>query len=935
MNIIKSMQAGILHRSYEYQGKCFFTASLLWGFQMDSGEPVMEYKLWAAISEKLGKNEMFDAAMPKTCGEVLAFGSFFSPGAKPVLRGSVSISIAAVHKELSVFGNRYWKKTPGIKGPEPFTEMPVSYTNAFGGEGYDKNPAGKGFAPVETEEGKFHPLPNIEYPNQMIVYPGDRPEPAAFSRLDIMCLQRFAKAGTYNKKYIRERMPGLPDDIDWEYFNEAPPDQWVEGYFRGDEAFEIVHMHPKVPVQQGNLPGVYGRCFVMHEENEDLIFKEMETRLDTVCFFPKENLGVLIHRGVMEVNEDDGTDIRQILIAHENLTDSPRSLQHYQDELTKRTDPEEGFKYMMYTKPLIPEGCRCGFEIIKEESPFPIEHLTRKNAETYSGEKQKEMQTEMEKAESEAEKQKEEAVRKLKEADIVPPEELTKPLDISGKAPPPSPESEELKRIIDKIAPGVMADPENFDVTTLNLKAFDELNEYTSRMTAQKKKEARERLESELKNLEEMREAPQINRAAEKIENAIREMDLPPVLPRMNAEYLLENFREQIAEARKKMMLMHSMGIPEEQLAKFNTLDFEETEKQIREGVEKAKDGYRMGAHYIEEARSPHEGKEAEIAADLRKNYGEGGETADGDYAFCDLSGLDLSGIDLSGAYLEYANLRNSNLTGANLSNAILAHANLTNTNLSNTNLSGANLGASLMDNAVFTDADLSGAILGKAKIRNAKFHRCKLTGRMEMFLESEFENADFTGSDMRRNNFIDADISGCCFAECDLSESNFLNPKMEGTVFDRALLQSVNFVKTEGSNCSFIETSMKNVRFVGGCILNNARFNGAYAPEANFRDCQMDCADFTEAFLHKSDFGGSGLVRAKFIRADAVQAQFSKANLVYADLHRINLMEGSMLKTRLSGAKLTQANLYSVTFLRSIIGEDGIEDAVFTDAYM
>jgi len=924
----------MLSRTYSFQGKSFFPVSLLWGFRLDSGEPVPEYKLWTTIADALGKSEIFDAGMPKVKGEVLVHGSFFAPDGKKVRHGNVSLLMGSVYKVLFVNGDRQWRKTlgfaPHMEGPELFSEMPVAYKNAFGGEGYDKNPSGKGFVLVETENGKIHPFPNIEYPNQLIDYPGDRSEPASFSRLDMMWKQRFSKAGTYDKKYIKERMPDLPDDIDWTYFNDAAPDQWIEGYFRGDEAFEISNMNPDTPLQQGNLPGVYGRCFVNHETDGEILFKEIETQLDTVWFFPKDNIGVLIHRGSMEVNEDDGTDILQILIAHENINDPPRGIQHYQEELTKRMDPEEGFKYMMYTAPLIPEGCRCGFDILKEEGDFPLEQLGLKNTQAFSKQKEKDAYEQLEKQKTEIKKQMEGSDPEKSGVDINSIFESIHQADPQVEAP----EAKKMKELMENIAPGISENPENIDITKLNLKGFDDLKKYTDELTAEKQKEAEEKINEELLRLKGLGDSPEATEAVAKVEKAIAEMKQPPILPRFYSEDSLQRVREQFAEAQKQMVLMRSMGVSEEQFAQFNSFDFDDIEKQVKEGLEKAKDSYRIGAHYIGEARSPHEGKEPEIAAALVKAYQEGGKTAGGDYAFTDLSGLDLSGIDLSGAYLEYVNLTDANLTDADLSNAILAHADLTRTDFTRAKLTGANVGAATMKNTRFVDADLTGAILGKAKIEEAVFHRCKLVDRMEMFLDTSFQKVDFSGSDLKKNNFIDSDISGCIFAGADLSESNFINPKMDNTDFNGSILKSVNFIKAEAENAVFRQAEMKNARFVGGCILPGADFSGADAGEANLRDCELQNADFTDAFLHKADFGGSDLTGAKFVRANAVQAQFNKSNLVYADLYRIHLMEGSLYKARLSAARFTEANLYSVNFMGSIVGEEGMDDADFTDAY-
>ena len=118
--------------------------------------------------------------------------------------GTVRLKIGSVDKELVVFGDRYWRKLLGATEPEPMTTMPIIYENAFGGEDYDKNPVGKGFQSVKSATGEtHHPWTNIEYLEQMIMDPKDSPDPAGFGPLDMMWTQRFAKVGTYDKKWLR------------------------------------------------------------------------------------------------------------------------------------------------------------------------------------------------------------------------------------------------------------------------------------------------------------------------------------------------------------------------------------------------------------------------------------------------------------------------------------------------------------------------------------------------------------------------------------------------------------------------------------------------------------------------------------------------------------------------------------------------------------
>jgi len=373
MKVSKPFNQSLLYKTFEEEKKCYLSVAILSFFPFEASSGLLsEIDLWKFAGSELGKDAMLDICMPKPKGEVLVVGRCFAPGGKPVPAYEVRLQIGPIGKTLNVFGDRFWKRKVGVvktvSDPLPFTEMDVSYENAFGGPDYKKNPLGKGHAPVKTDTGeKVHPLPNIEDPGNLIDSPKKKPEPAGFAPIDLAWPQRFDKAGTYDQKWLRERFPGLAEDMDWTFFNAAPEDQHIDGFFKGDEPFEIKGMHPEKVLVQANLPRVKSRCFINQKTDQGEQFKEIDTRLDTVWLFPHAEKGIVIYRGVAEVRNDDADDVLHMLVAYERINDEPRIFEHYREAFLKRIDEEKGHLYVLDEKDLIPPGEKSGFAALMEE----------------------------------------------------------------------------------------------------------------------------------------------------------------------------------------------------------------------------------------------------------------------------------------------------------------------------------------------------------------------------------------------------------------------------------------------------------------------------------------------------------------------------------------------------------------------------------------
>ncbi|WP_319762560.1 DUF2169 domain-containing protein [Maridesulfovibrio sp.] len=356
MKIFKEKQHSFFPRPLGIRDKYYLSVGVMAFFDLnDPGNLLDEQELWKTVPTQLGPKPIIDQGVPKPRGEFLVSGSCFAPRGQSRPASQVQVRVGEKEKTLSVFGDRYWKNGL-ISEPESFVEMPVVWANAFGGPDYAKNPLGKGIGKVTMPDGsEAVPLPNLELPRQQIGSPSQKVDPAGFGPLDLMWPQRAQKNGTYDEKWKNERWPFFPDDMNYEFFNAASEDQFMDGYFEGGEHVEIKNMHQDFPLIESALPNLRMRCFVTvnknfkphtfpvgplpsHQISEGEEFREVSTRLETVWFFPSIMRGLLIYRGTTEVVDDEGADILRVLIRHEEQGTEPKSIEHYRDLQIKLLD---------------------------------------------------------------------------------------------------------------------------------------------------------------------------------------------------------------------------------------------------------------------------------------------------------------------------------------------------------------------------------------------------------------------------------------------------------------------------------------------------------------------------------------------------------------------------------------------------------------------
>lgn len=848
MKVIKPQKLGLLTRCFEHEHRFFLSVAIL-ALHHFSAALTSEADMWKFLAVELGKEGMPDAGMPKSRAEYLVTGRAFQTGGVQCPACTVQIQMGELEKKLYVLGNRYWLSKRDHTEPEPFTEMPVKWEMAFGGAGFDQNPLGKGFAPIETECGKLHPLPNIEMPGQLISSIQDRPEPAGLGPIDFVWPQRFSKVGTYDTQWLKERFPGFAQDMDWSIFNIAPEDQQQQEPFRGDELFVVKGMHPERPRLEGRLPGISARCFVNQCVTDGGSFNEVKMRLTTVWLFPHAERYLLIFHGTHEIAGDDASDILQVVIGAETLG-QPKQLQHYRHVLDQRLDPDKGAINALRDADLLPPTSEIN--AAKDEVSAGMEELLQTEGLLRKHQRRR--------VEREIED---------KRAFIV---SLGLDPDIHGPAPLPP----------DEPPPSI-----------------EELPEMAEKLEAEAERQ-KEELEQRKAKLKEKLLEPLI--AAGLDADAILAESDQPVQgpPKFKAEEEIEKIRALSAECR-------AMGVPVEELDYY--AEDPERRQMLFDAEKGMREGYRMMAHH-QEAAPRFEGEYAArsrsaVLATLQSQ----GNLARLNMTGFDLSNLDLRGIDLSGAWLENANLARTNLEGANLSEAVLARADLTEANLTGANLRKANLGFAQIIRTKADEAILSEAILNKTRLDSASLRGAKLDSADLM--EASLTDTDLSGATLRELNFMKTSLNGLCLAGADLSGCNFLEVDFRDIDFSGANLESVTFLKSKGEGVVFTAANMKNARFVQECAFERSDFQRVILDSANLRGSRLAGSDFSEARLSGADLSECDLSRARFCRAFAQDALLIKARLVEAMLVSADLMNAVLQKSDLSSADLCGANLF------------------------
>lgn len=795
-----------------------------------------ERELWSYATIEV-EGSVLDEGKPKTRGEYLVHGSCFAH--KPDTRQSfVKVNLGEQEKVLAVFGKRTFQL--GVAStPEPFDEVPIRFSNAFGGPTYKENPAGTGY-----EKG---PAPQVEVRGHLVKSPTDKAPVAGLGRLEPTWPQRMKRLGTYDDRWKKTRYPGVAEDFDGLYFQLAQEDQWRDEFFGGSEPFSIVNMHRDKAKLDGKLPGVGARCFVKRAKGE---MEDVAMRIDTVHFFPHRERQVVVCRGTTSTNSDTLRDIEEVGFALEWL-ERPRTKEHYLNAFDARRPKLGGAKATLDDTALLPEdlGPKKPDRVVP-----PGEGLQQRTVE-------RRVQHELE-----------EVRKALVEQGIDPSHVPTiehvdtsvDPASIETHAPPTEGDIEKKiaaakEDVIERLRAATKDTKGGFDVDTFAEKlrkghvgppGFTRLGE-------------RSKIESQItlyKNAGMDPSALERTLADEAFDERLRKLD----------DFAREAYRKHV----QRQSRAPELGADESEALRKTVLEMVKNGESFLEIDLTGADlsgldlrGAKMSRAHLESANlsgARLEGAELDRAVlararleglDLTQCKLDGANLSESSLVGANLRGVDLSGGFLVGADLTRATLAEAKLDRVDMGRAILRETNLagvtatglklTKLRLEQVSMEGAALGKAFVDDCDLVGLDarrarLPALTLLDSRLEGARFDDASMKKLRAVRARSgtTFEKCSFVGADLEKAHFRGSRVIDCDFSHAELGDSDFSEGTLDGSRFDDARARLARFMDASLRGCHFDRTDLMDG------LLSNAT---------------MDGATFAEANLYRVDFGRSG----------------------------------------------------------------------------
>lgn len=874
MKVFKPDNLALLYRSYRFARRDTLALGMMACFPLaDSGPErlLQEDALWSAAAAAIGSDAILDEGYAKAQGEFLLYGASYAPDGRPVEQQRVSVRVGPQRRQLIVSGDRHFDALGLISRAQPYTRMPITPQTAFGGPSDTGNPAGKGAAGMTDADGAVRwPLPNVESEAQPLTERGKRVAPAGFWGNTAAMPARQRYLGSCDDRWLRQQWPHLPDDTRIEFFQTAPDDQRIAGYFHGDESVELINLHPQQRVLESRLPGLRARCFVNRRLVEGgTAFEEVQAFAETVWLLPDSNCGIVLYRATATVSDDEASDILHVYAAWEALRNTPQSFEQYYARFlgllpTAVTTPAAMAMPAQATTdavepPSVALPAKVGAaEALKETPPMPDSPAivaVRKQAADL-----------------------EQQVRGLMQKHGISEKDMAPFLKPEPELPVPT-----LAQV----------EKMSLDLKT-QVRDLMQKHNLTERDLAPFMKPAVPEPSGGIAGVQGQLQALRGEIQAKMKQAGMSEADVRRILAQ----------RPDMADTVKALDALGPLaGSPLPPLppiaAPAVAVPWPQLTPAATTITVPSPEAPALPAKLTREQAIEHHAAKRSFAG----------------YDLCavDLSGLDLSGACFSEALLEGTRFKATRLAGADFSRALLQDADFSAADLQNANFMEASAAK-----ARFTEAQLGAARMMQGDFSGGDFSTANIEG-------ATLDGATFDGATMSGLQAAGCRARQTAFGGCDLSRASFARADLQQAVFTASMLADCDFTFAQCAHAEFYGVQAEGGRFMdadlsatradAGSRFEHADFCNAKLQRASWGGAHMNEARLQRANLDDADFSRVSARGTRFSYASAKGAKFAQADLSGANFDAVNLFKGSLRKCGMVGTEMRNANLYGVDF--------------------
>ncbi|WP_321494438.1 DUF2169 domain-containing protein [uncultured Desulfobacter sp.] len=655
-----------------------------------------------------------------------------------------------------------------------------------------------------------------------------------FGPIPVHSPQRLGRMGRFDGRWQVDRWPWFPEDFDFAHFNQAWPDQQVQGGLKGDEHLYFRHLDRDLPEFKSSLPGIRVRCFVQQSDckkpdckrPEGPLFAEVAMNLDTLWANTDSKILILVWRGWTTTGSADHEEIDYLYILSEPLETKALPLDHYREKFIEALDREN----RKWEPGPLPPGPDKTVPLPQETWPSGPVPSSPGSAGTVADWAE-------DAVEDTAEKQNDEVAAFLAGLD---------PL-LDGLDPVTRQEVQSRqKALVNQL---LKTDPEKItagnleNVEILKRSALDDLGFGPDHIPAPSPKA----------RAEQVRLLRAMGLGADEIDTLGRDPSFQEFQGIMAAAFPKRGLDPENLEP--LILQAQALSLFRDQADPIAPAPVESPHPEVAtpaaaplESGESAEPN--LTRRRVEERAAARESFQSENFTGL------------------DLSGLDLSGLDFANAIFHGAVLRRARLDDAVFEKAVMTGADLRDCQARDTlfvtaTLTGADFSGADASGADFSEAVMDQARFSGAILREARLERVRCT-------HADFSKADLTGA-----RAADSDFSHSRFQESTGAEAIFRQAVLKHTDFSFSTFEGANFKGADLEKANLGASNLKFARFAKA-ILTRACLVRANLFQGSLKGANLDGTDLRGACLYGVEFLNSRFKNTLVAGADLTMTKLA-----------------------------------------------------------